>query len=84
VHRLDVGKRPELMMFAPGEESADGMEVSRPRVPVADGPGKEFQEASAAWSPAPAITCGTTMPSRAATVRVRDDGMATCWLMPLA
>ena len=43
---------------------------------------KNSRKRRAAWSPASAMTRGTTMPSRVATARVRDGGMVTCWLMP--
>jgi hypothetical protein len=33
-------------MLAPGEEPANGMQVGRAGVPVADGGGEEFQEAA--------------------------------------
>ena len=46
VQRLDVGELAELVVLAPGEEPADGMQVGRPGVLVADGGGEELQEAA--------------------------------------
>jgi hypothetical protein len=46
VQRLDVGQLTDPVSLAPGEESSDRMQVCGPRVPVADGGGEEFQEAS--------------------------------------
>ena len=46
MQRLDVGELAELVVLAPGEEPADGMQVGRPGVLVADGGGEEFQEAA--------------------------------------
>ena len=43
---------------------------------------KNSRNRRAAWSPASAMTRGTTMPSRVATARVRDGGM-DLWLMPV-
>jgi hypothetical protein len=54
VQWLDICELAELVMFAPGEEPVGGMQVGRPGVPVADGGGEEFQEASA-------MIAGTTM-----------------------
>jgi hypothetical protein len=46
VKRLDVGELAQLVMLAPGEEPAHGMQIRRAGVPVADGRGEEFQEAA--------------------------------------
>jgi hypothetical protein len=45
VQRLDIGELAELVMLAPAKEPVDGMEVSRPRVLVAEGSGDEFRSA---------------------------------------
>ena len=42
---------------------------------------KNSRKRRAAWSPASAITRGTTTPSRAATSTVLDSTMTTAWLM---
>ena len=46
MQRLDVGELTELVMLAPGEEPADGMQIGHAGVLVADGRGEEFQEAA--------------------------------------
>jgi hypothetical protein len=61
VQRLDVGELGQFVVLAPGEESADRMEVSRPRVLVADRGGEELHEATRGLFPASATIAGTTM-----------------------
>jgi len=46
MQRLDIGELAELVMLAPGEEPAGGMQVGCPGVAVADGGGEEFEEAA--------------------------------------
>ena len=45
---------------------------------------KNSKKRRAAWSPASAMTRGTTMPSRAATTTVLDSTMTTAWLMAVS
>ena len=46
VQRLDVDKLAQVVVLAPGEEPAYRMQVGDARVLVADGGGKEFEEAA--------------------------------------
>ncbi len=47
MQRLHGGDRRHAVLLAPGEELGDGAGVGPPRVRVADGGRKEFQEADA-------------------------------------
>jgi hypothetical protein len=82
VQRLDISDAADPMPIAPAEKIANRPVVRDAGVLVADRGGEDSRNRRAAWSPASAMTRGTTMPSRVATARVRDGGMATCWLMP--
>jgi hypothetical protein len=44
VQRLDIGELAQVVVLSPGEEPAGGMEVSRPRVLVADRGREELEE----------------------------------------
>ena len=84
MQRLDVGDAANAVPVAPAEKVANRAVVSHARVLVTDGGGKKLQE------PACGLVAGVgdrreapRLPSRVATARVRDGGLATCWLTRL-
>ena len=82
MQRLDVGIFADPVLVAPGEKLACRPIVSHAGVLVADGGGEKFQEAACGCVAGVGDHAGTTMPSRAATARVRSGGM-WCALAPL-
>jgi hypothetical protein len=82
VQRLDISDAADPMPVAPAEKIANRPVVRDAGVLVADRGGEELEEPARGLVAGAAMTRGTTMPSRVATARVRDGGMATCWLMP--